>query len=403
MGSLSRVFVGLFGCAVWLFATTAVANDVKPIFASIPVATLPEKVKTSDLVHEGKYKPFVDGRTYFTVDISKMNLPYSSAFWKTYYPAAKMRIAFRSSVDNVDFETITPPSKFIELTEKEPERIATFNKRILAPSSYAGGPVKFEVALVGLESSDIGKVFLDTLANASNTFGVKFLSEALPIAETLKSSVESFMGLDDVKFEVGVDTTFNAPHACLWVMVWPGKKVLDTNKFSIIMTEDEHIDLLYDRKSLSDVSWAIIKLGVVEEHPNWKDLPGLLEAQKRVFSTLIEKGEDRAREALTDFQRVVLNADDLQWLHRLSIYNATKAELNARVTALASLIQPDTNNLGTGLELFGGGSAGDITTDTIPSLKATLGVSKWINIPNESVLNVGQAVAWEQGLEAMKN
>lgn len=140
---------------------------------------------------------------YFIVRLKEMYLRNIRILWRKFYPMLHSYVQLGS----VESHNVAGPGQLRELGEANLERIVNLNTRLTELIAYKGGDVDFLVGLYSVPGQDAARVLIDTLSTVANLGGLA-LGQSVAIANTIKTGVESIVGLNEARLELGVRDSF---------------------------------------------------------------------------------------------------------------------------------------------------------------------------------------------------
>lgn len=302
-----------------------------------------------------KSKQAKSGEDYLTIQVKSMQINRTTIGFNKYYASVQGNFKFDSIFEGklVEFETVTKPSKLLELDKKHQDRIVQFNQDLLGPIPYAGGKLHLEIGLISVKSIDLSEPYLKLLGSIGSTAGVSLINNAMPFIPLIKEGV-------DVLTNTGGNSQLQAAYDSKWDIINTGYYVLvrDINKkeweddveisnssdfvknsksefdyksFKII--EDTNIPgdlILADKndKKIEGVSYVIIFVDAKNIRDDWYKIPEINKAYKETFDLLFSKKVEDAEKQLVILNDKIRQSWDLQLNHKKNLINSIKNEFD---------------------------------------------------------------------------
>lgn len=286
---------------------------------------------------------------YLRISMVQANLVYSRRLISNFFPAIHSDITFdtlggRETATGIS----TQDASIYDLDRRRVRRTMALNQVILPPTPYVGGDVRADIAVVGVESYDMGRAFLRFLDDITDKVGGELLSAATPIFNIIDEGITHLAGTQrDKQFlEAGVASNWPKPRTGYWVIIWPSEDFIDaTNTYQCTQPEQTdtrgiisriienrpgggqpfsindslYIDALSPdeviltvaygkdgnnvRIPLDNATWALVRVEALETNPNWQRIPLVAERRQLIIQKMVDmqlQGEGASANGASD-------------------------------------------------------------------------------------------------------
>jgi hypothetical protein len=304
--------------------------------------------------------PLEPGRCYIRLWLSEMRISHERELWKMRYPIVQSVVGISApGTAAMDLPGLAGPGALRDLAGDGVHRVVSVNHVLLRGRPYVGGQIDLAVGLFSVTSNDVLGLALDVLGRLSDVVGAQPLRAALGTLAPLRDGLERLVGMDDVKFRLGLRTTLapggdgTAALADGYVAVLnEGSNVLDD--FHIVGGSMRH----RKTKKPPTGEFMVLRIESLDRLPDWEQQITLLEpAKDAVKAAAAGKAEDAAR-AREHFIEALFACDDLIHSDKVRILRG----LEQRLASLKD-VDPDQGDD----ELFAGARE---TADFVESLLA---------------------------------
>ena len=275
---------------------------------------------------------------YFLLRMKEMYVAYSRRLWRKLYPM------LHSFVEHGKFQenAIAGPAQLRELGDGGLDRIVNLNYRLAGPAPFTGEDLSVLVGLYSVPGQDAAKALIDTVASVASLGGVA-LGSAVQIAQTVKSGVESILGLNGSQLALGIRDVVNAGKPLrsgyyLGVSAPAGEVDLQTlwlKDGRLVQGADPMVARPYQ-----DHDYMVLEIERRDTREDWPSLPGIAEFQDQ-FAVIMGDGKltvadkrARLRDLWPGFTQALTVSRFLTAPHREVIANDVSKDLQARLDAI---------------------------------------------------------------------
>jgi len=280
--------------------------------------------------------PIERDEAYFNVRMNEMYVRHARKLWRKFHPM------LHGWVDYMGEEThaVAGPGQLQTLGERGLENAVILNHRLAGPTPYRGGELTVLTGLYSIPGHDASKALIDAVQTISSLAGVA-LGQAVPIANAVKNGVESILGLDKARLELGVldsfDTTPLRPGYHVGVAA-PAEEVpfqgLWLREGRLVQGSDPVAAAPY-----RDHDYMVVEIQRKETYDNWAALPGVEEIQEK-FSAILGDGglsvddrKERLDQMWPEFMTLLRNTRELTPSDRKRIAHIVLQDLKNQLSA----------------------------------------------------------------------
>lgn len=291
-------------------------------------------------------RPLVEDEDYFSVTVRTMRLNKTTRGFSKYYAAVYGNFEFLALGGKVDIQTVTDPSKFNEIDAKRTDRIAYFNQPVLGPVPYRGGSIDAEIGLFAVKSTDLTEPYLQLLGEVGNQAGVSILSNMLSFSGLIKKGIGILTDTtEDARSEAAYDTVWENPKTGYYVVISNNEVAMTDLRIVSSGTPGDVVLANREGEEVQGYSYTIVSVTAVKKHPYWKLMKEINDAHREAFDLLYDGNESAAREALSNFRRVVLKSRDLISYHKQELIKQVNKRFEEEAL-IHYLEAPDVPSLG---------------------------------------------------------
>jgi hypothetical protein len=228
---------------------------------------------------------FVKDESYVIIRMVEMYLATARKLWHQLYPL------LHSYIECGKFQrhAISGPSQLRELGDANLDRISNLNQILAGPMPFDGEEVSLLAGLYSVPGHDSARALIDTLGALAVLPGSN-LGEIAPVAQIVKTGIESILGLDEATLHLGVRDSFAS-----------GSDPFGTGYFVAIAAADLSVDpaqlwLANGRllkgptqltsKPYSDHDYMVLSVERMQTRDDWHTLDGIAPMLAR-FSTIM--------------------------------------------------------------------------------------------------------------------
>ena len=259
--------------------------DIKKLFEAKSRQLFWRQLDPSHVIGLAAPQLFRKNESYVVIRMVEMYLATARKLWHQLYPMLHSYIEcgkFRQ-------HTISGPGQLRELGDANLDRISNLNQILAGPIPFDGEEVSLLTGLYSVPGHDSAKALIDTLGALASLPGSN-LGGVAPMAQIVKTGIESVLGLDEATLHVGVRDSFGA-----------GSAPFGTGYFVGIAAADQSIDpaqlwLANGRllkgatqltsKPYSDHDYMVLSIERLETREDWQTLEGLAQFLAR-FSNIL--------------------------------------------------------------------------------------------------------------------
>jgi hypothetical protein len=297
-------------------------------------APLPE----SNVVDGAKPSPIEKNQAYFVLRMKEMYVAYSRKLWRKLYPMLHSFVEHGKTQENA----IAGPGQLRELGDSNLERIVNLNYRLAGPTVFTGEDLSILAGLYSVPGEDAAKALIDTVASVASLGGVA-LGSSVQIAQAVKSGVESILGLDGSRLQLGIRDTVNAGKPLrsgyyLGISAPAGEvdiRTLWLKDGRLVQGEDPMVSGAYQ-----DHDYMVLEIERRDTRDDWPSLPGIAEYQNQ-FGAIMADGKlavadkkGRLKDLWPSFQQSLAASLLLTAPDRENIAHSVSKDLNARLDAM---------------------------------------------------------------------
>lgn len=224
------------------------------------------------------------------------------------------------------------------------ERIVNLNYRLAGPTPFSGEDVSILVGLYSVPGEDAAKALIETVAAVAKLGGIA-IGSTPEIASTVKRGVESILGLNDSKLQLGIRDTFNPGtplRSGFHVGISAPAGDVDMNQLWLregrLVKGSDPITA----KPYQDHDYMVLEIERRDTRDDWPSLPGISEFQDK-FALVMSEGalpvNDRRKklaELWPSFQQALASSKYLTRPDRENIAHSVSEDLKKRLIALES-------------------------------------------------------------------
>ncbi|MBV8905971.1 MAG: hypothetical protein JOZ22_20230, partial [Acidobacteriia bacterium] len=252
--------------------------------------------------------PIDKNQAYFILRIKEMYVAYSRRLWRKLYPMLHSFVEHGQSQENA----IAGPGQLRELGDSNLDRIVNLNYRLAGPTPFSGEDLSILVGLYSVPGQGAAKALIDTVASVATLGGVA-LGSAVQIAQTVKSGVESILGLDGSQLALGVRDTINAGQPLrsgYYLAVSAPASDVDFSKLWLTDGRLVHGQdpIAAARSPYQDYDYLVLEVERRDTRDDWPSLPGISEFQDQFAAimadhqTSVEEKKNRFKELWPRFR-----------------------------------------------------------------------------------------------------
>jgi hypothetical protein len=297
-------------------------------------AALPE----DNVVDGARPSPIVKNEAYFILRMKEMYVAYSRRLWRKLYPMLHSFVEHGKYQENA----IAGPGQLRELGDNNLDRIVNLNYRLAGPTPFTGEDLSILAGLYSVPGQDAAKALIDTVASVASLGGVA-LGSAVQIAQTVKSGVESILGLNGSQLALGIRDTINAGKPLksgyyLGVSAPAGEvdiRTLWLRDGRLVHGEDPVIAQPYQ-----DHDYMVLEIERRDTRDDWPSLPGIFEYQDQFAAVMADSKipvadkRKRFKELWPSFQQALAASRFLTSPDRENIAHSVSQDLKARLDAM---------------------------------------------------------------------
>lgn len=304
---------------------------------------------------------------YLTIEVKSMQLNKTTVGFKKYYASTQGTFKFQTigQGELVKFESVTKPSKLIELDGKHQDRIAHFNQNLLGPVPYAGGPLHIAIGLLSVKSVDLSEPYLKLLGSIGESGGVSFLNKAMPFVPLIKEGVNVLAGTSGNSIlQAAYDSKWDIVKTGYYVMVrdeekkegesdtevsnleyfyTASKKRFDYKSLKIIRDTNIPGDLVLadlNNTKIEGISYVIVFVNASNTREDYGLIPEISKAYNETFNLLFSGDVKAAEESLLILNTKVRQSWDLQLAHKIKLIAELKIDFDKAKKELLENKQP---------------------------------------------------------------
>jgi hypothetical protein len=292
----------------------------------------------SNVVDGAKPSTIEKNQAYFVLRMTEMYVAYSRKLWRKLYPMLHSYMEHGKTSEN----SIAGPGQLRELGDSNLERIVNLNYRLAGPTVYTGEDLSILIGLYSVPGQDATKALIDTVASVASLGGVA-LGSAVQIAQTVKSGVESILGLDGSQLTLGIRDTVNVGRALrsgYFVGIGAQYDDVDMDRLwlkngRLVQGDDPMIAEAY-----RDHDYMVLEIERRDSRDDWPSLPGIAEYQDKFAAIMADRKvtfpdkKQRLKELWPSFQNSLATSNLLTVPDRESIAYSVSKDLNARLEAM---------------------------------------------------------------------
>jgi hypothetical protein len=230
---------------------------------------------------------FTPESTYLVVRLKEMYLAQTRKLWRKFYP---MLHGYTSWGE--EEHAVAGPGQLKDLGDANLDRIVNLNHRLAGPLPYRGQDITVLVGLYAVPGQDAAKALITTVG-ALASLGGPALGSAQQIAGTVKQGVESILGLEETRLQLGIRDTFyqhNPLAPGYHVGIAATRHDVDANalwlsKGRLVTGADPIAGQPYTAHD-----YMVLELERRETHEDWPSLPGLAEVEALFAAVMADNG-----------------------------------------------------------------------------------------------------------------
>jgi hypothetical protein len=198
------------------------------------------------------------------------------------------------------------------------------------------------VGLYSIPGQDAAKVLITTIGQIAGLGGLA-LGPALEIASVVKSGIESILGMEGARLELGVKDSFyggNPLRSGYYLGINVPETQVDLSK--VFMREGR---LVYGRDPVSarpfeEYDYMLLEIEPLKERADWPGLPVISDFMKKFSDILgdsvlsLEDKKARLNTTWVQFDQALLNSPFLTTLHAEKLKVDISADIQKRLTAM---------------------------------------------------------------------
>lgn len=271
----------------------------------------------------------VTEETYLRLRLARMFLKYRRELFQTKYPVVNTLMRFAGLDGKVEVNFVVKPELAGGSDKGQLDDVVSMDQTLLGPILYRGGDLELMLGLYAAPADDWAQRFIKLAEGVSQLTLNATLTTAIAMANTVKTSIESALGSNELDLKLGLDKELKEN-----VSLAPGYLVM-------IAAPDENLDvsrlqvkdgeLLTQAGSVySDHDYMVLAIEVSKQRSDWQSL-GYGQTWKELLKVAAEADDvQRVKEAYTTFSGAIFASPDLSWADR----NAIVALAQQRVKAI---------------------------------------------------------------------
>jgi hypothetical protein len=155
---------------------------------------------------------FQTDQAYFEVRLAEQFLKNKREYFWNYIPLTLTLSGFIYDGKRQSLPGVVGPTLLQEIEELDgEERVRFRNTRLAGPAPYGGDGIDLFVGLFRIMTDDWARETLKLLESVARSFDASRLTEFVHVAEPLASSIESFLGREEIEFRLGERTEYTDP------------------------------------------------------------------------------------------------------------------------------------------------------------------------------------------------
>ena len=238
--------------------------------------------------------------------------------------------------DIAQLQSVTTPSKFQDADPDNLDRSLQMDIPLLGPVPFVGGNFMIQVGLFAMKENELSGPYLDLLQTVAGKAGISFLSQAVPLAQTILGGMDKIVSTSAGGLQIGLYRGWVMPETPVqgyYGIIAAPTDTVDTSKIGI-----DNAERIVDWQSRQEIDkpYIVFTLERFTGRSDWKQIPDVKTAYAKLVDA--ERTSDKAKisDAFTSFKVMVATCQDLLPNDRTIIITATKAEVDSFLNQLPS-------------------------------------------------------------------
>jgi hypothetical protein len=258
--------------------------DILGIFRAKSQQLFWQRLPDDHVVDGSRGETVEKDQAYFVIRLREMYLLYARKLWRKYYPVLH---GYTKHLQGEE-QAVAGPGQLRELGDANLDRIVNLNHRLAGPTPYRGDDVTLLVGLYSVPGQDAARALVKTVGDLASLGGIA-LGQVPQIAAAVKAGVESILGLNDARLQMGVHDAFfrdNPLRAGFYVGASAPAAQVDVNRLwvkggRLFQGEDPVV-----AKPYADYDYMVLAVERHDTRDDWPGLPGIAEYEAKFAGVL---------------------------------------------------------------------------------------------------------------------
>jgi hypothetical protein len=260
----------------------------------------------------------VTEETYLRLRLARMFLKYKRELFKNKYPVVNTLMRFAGLDGPVEVNFVVKPELAGGGDPTQLDDVAVMDQTLLGPILYRGGDLELMLGLYAAPADDWAQRFIKLAEGVSQLAINATLTMAVTMASTIKASIESAIGGNELDLKLGLDKELKEN---VWLA--PGYIVMiaapdESLDMSSLQVKDGEL-LTSAGRVYTDHDYIVLAIEVSNQRSDWQGL-GYGRAWKELLKVAADANDvQQVKEAYTTFSGAIFASADLSWADRNAI------------------------------------------------------------------------------------